>query len=569
MLNIELKKYQHIWLDISFIIILAGIVYLLIHVYINLIVPFKPLSHISLSSVALIKYSAYSTIRMCAAYILSLIFALGYGYVAARTKFGGVIMVPLLDVLQSIPVLSLMPAIVLFMVSLFPASNFGLELAAIVMIFTAMAWNMAFSVYQSLKAIPKDLEYVSRIYQFSKGKKFVWLELPYSSISLIWNSMMSFAGGWFFLSVNEAFVLGKQSYRLQGIGAYMSAAQEQGNGRAMLNSLIAMGIIILLIDRLFWKPLIVWSGKFKIEDTTEGQGGDSMVLDYLKRLMILKTIKQSFSKIYVKTSSFKFYSDMGNKLMKLFFSIVKPLTIILLIGMSLAVLFGVYRSAHILFNLSHKDLWYIATSALLTFTRVTVTILIGILWAVPAGVYIGLRKRLATRLQPAIQFFASYPAPMLYPIALLLLYALHINLGIGAILLMLLGTQWYILYNTISGAMSLSDDLIDVTKIFSIKGFTLWKKVIIPAIAPQLITGIITAAGGAWNASIVAEYVSYKNHIVSTRGIGTLLNIAIEKNNFHLLFGGTLAMILIVVIINVTVWKRLYKKVNQLAQLES
>lgn len=569
MLNIELKKYQHIWLDISFIIILAGIVYLLIHVYVNLIVPFKPLSHISLSSVALIKYSAYSTIRMCAAYVLSLLFALGYGYVAARTKFGGVIMVPLLDVLQSIPVLSLMPAIVLFMVSLFPRSNFGLELAAIVMIFTAMAWNMAFSVYQSLKAIPKDLEYVSSIYQFSKGKKFVWLELPYSSISLIWNSMMSFAGGWFFLSVNEAFVLGKQSYRLQGIGAYMSAAQEQGNGRAMLYSLIAMGIIILLIDRLLWKPLIVWSGKFKIEDTTEGQGGESMVLNYLKRLMILKTIKQSFSKIYVKTSSYKFYSDIGNKLMSIFFSIVKPLTIILLIGMSLAILFGVYRSAHILFHLSHKDLWYIATSALLTFTRVTATILIGILWAVPAGVYIGLRKRLATRLQPAIQFFASYPAPMLYPIALLLLYALHISLGIGAILLMLLGTQWYILYNTISGAMSLSDDLIDVTKIFSIKGFTLWKKVIIPAIAPQLITGIITAAGGAWNASIVAEYVSYKNHIIYTRGIGTLLNIAIEKNNFHLLFGGTLAMILIVVIINVTVWKRLYKKVNQLSQLES
>ncbi|MCL4558919.1 MAG: ABC transporter permease subunit [Deltaproteobacteria bacterium] len=569
MLTIELKKFQHIWINLSFVVILAGIVYLLIHVYINLVVPFKPLSHISLSPIALITYSAYSTIRMCAAYGLSLLFALGYGYIAARTRFGDVIMVPLLDVLQSIPVLSLMPAIVLFFISLFPHSNFGLELAAIVMIFTAMSWNMAFSVYQSLKAIPNDLDYVSSIYQFSRGRKFISLELPYSSISLIWNSMMSFAGGWFFLSVNEAFVLGKQSYMLRGIGAYMSVAQGQSNARAMVYSLIAMGIIIALVDRLLWKPLIVWSGKFKIEDTSSGQEGESLVLNYLKRLTILRTLKHLSSNIRERKSLRLAYSDTKDRIMGAVVPVLKPLGVVIIIGVSGAVLFGIYRSARMLLDLSEKDIVYITTSVLLTFSRVLATIAIGILWAVPAGVYIGMRKRLATKFQPLIQFLASYPAPMLYPIALLVLEAAHIGLGIGSVLLMLLGTQWYILYNTVSGSMSLSDDLIGVTRLFSIKGFTLWKKVIIPAIAPQLITGIITAAGGAWNASIVAEYVSYRNNIISTRGIGTLLNRAIEKNDFHLLFGGTFAMILIVVLINMTVWKRLYRKVSQLSQLES
>jgi NitT/TauT family transport system permease protein len=569
MLNIELKKYQQIWLDFSFLIILAGVVYLLIHTYESLVIPFKPLSPISLSPVSLIAYSVYSTIRMFAAYGLSLLFAVGYGYLAARTRFGEVIMVPLLDVLQSIPVLSLMPAIVLFLMSLFPRSNFGLELAAVVMIFTAMAWNMAFSVYQSLKSIPKDLDYVSSIYRFSKGKKFLWLELPYSSISLIWNSMMSFAGGWFFLSVNEAFVLGRQSYRLQGIGAYMSTAQEQGNIRAMVYSLIAMGVIIMLVDRFLWKPLIVWSGKFKIEDTGNEPETESIVLNYFKRLMLIKKLNRMIVNVQKTSSKHMFSGEQRKKAVHTIVQVLKPLSMAAMIAVVGITLFGIYRAADVLLSLSGRDVANISISVLLTLARVIATLAIGVLWAVPAGVYIGLRKGLATKFQPAIQFFASYPAPMLYPLALLVLHFLHIGLGIGSVFLMLLGTQWYILYNTISGAMSLSDDLIDVKRVFNVHGFTLWKDVIIPAISPQLILGIVTAAGGAWNASIIAEYVLYKNRIIFTRGIGTLINLAVENNNFHLLLGGTFAMIIVVVVINITVWKKLYKKVNQLHQLES
>jgi len=569
MLNNELKKYQHIWLDLSFVLLLAGVVYLLIHVYINLLVPFKPLSSISLAPLALIKYSTYSLIRMFTAYGLSLIFAIAYGYAAARTRFGELIMVPLLDVLQSIPVLSLMPAIVLFMMALFPKSNIGLELAAVVMIFTAMAWNMAFGVYQSMKTIPRDLDYASRIYQFSRRQKFRWLELPHSSISLIWNSMMSFAGGWFFLSVNEAFVLGKHSFRLQGIGAYMSVAQEHSNFRAMVYSLIAMAIIIVFVDRLLWKPLIVWSNKFKVEDTAGEKQTESMILNYLQRLMLPKRIKKITGDMQKKLSKYRLPPEIKHKTAVLILPIFKILFIAIAGLVFALILFGVYKSGGILLDLSGKELIYILTSVLLTLGRVVATLLIGVLWAVPVGVYIGLRKKLATKLQPLIQFFASYPAPMLYPIALLALYKMNIGLDIGAIFLMLLGTQWYILYNTISGTMSLSDDLIGVKKVFNIKGLVLWKKIIIPAIAPQLITGIVTAAGGAWNASIIAEYILYKNKIVYTRGVGTLINLAIEKNNFHLLFGGTFALILVVVIINIVVWKRLYKKVNQFHQLES
>lgn len=569
MLTIELKKYQHIWLDFSFLVLLAGIVYLLIHSYESLVIPFKPLYPISLSPVSLIAYSVYSTIRMFAAYGLSLLFAVGYGYLAARTRFGEIILVPLLDILQSIPVLSLMPAIVLFMISLFPRSNIGLELAAVVMIFTAMVWNMAFSVYQSLKSIPRDLEYVSSIYRFSKGRKFLWLELPYSSISLIWNSMMSFAGGWFFLSVNEAFVLGRQSYRLQGIGAYMSVAQEQGNMRAMVYSLIAMGIIILLVDRLLWKPLIVWSAKFKIEDTGTETGTESVVLNYFKKLMLIKKLNRMILNLQQVSSERLFTGEHRKKIGRTLARFLKPLSIAVMAVLTGVVFFGIYRAGGVLLSLSLKDVVYISTSVLLTLARVIATLVIGILWAVPAGVYIGLHKKLATKFQPVIQFFASYPAPMLYPLALLVLHFLHIGLGIGSVFLMLLGTQWYILYNTISGAMSLSEDLIDVKRVFNLHGFTLWKKVIIPAISPQLILGIVTAAGGAWNASIIAEYVLYKNKIIYTRGIGTLINLAVESNNFHLLLGGTFAMIIVVVVINSTVWKRLYRKVNQLHQLES
>jgi NitT/TauT family transport system permease protein len=569
MLNIELKKYQQIWLDISFLLLLAGIVYLLIHVYTNLIVPFKPLSTISLSPVSLIAYSMYSVIRMFAAYAMSLIFALGYGYLAARTRFGEIILVPLLDILQSIPVLSLMPAIVLFLISLFPKSNIGLELAAIVMIFTAMAWNMAFAVYQSLRSIPKDLVYVSNLYQFSPARRFLWLEMPYSSISLIWNSMMSFAGGWFFLSVNEAFVLGNRAFRLQGIGAYMSVAQEHGNTMAMVYSIIAMGTIIILVDKLLWKPLIVWSDKFKIEDTGNEQAAKSFILNYLKRLMFIKKIDQIVVH-YSKRPKVLFPGKHVNQKIKHALSFVlKPMLLMLLGIFIVLILFGVYRAGGILSGLTSHELIYILTSVSLTFVRVMATLLIGVAWAVPAGVYIGLRKELAAKLQPVVQFFASYPAPMLYPVVLLLLQRMHVGLGMGSVVLMLLGAQWYILYNTISGAMSLSDDLLGVKRLFNIKGLILWKQIILPAIAPQLITGIITAAGGAWNASIVAEYVLYKDKIIYTRGVGTLINLAIEHNNFHLLLGGTLAMIAVVVVINITVWKRLYKSVNQLHQLES
>ncbi len=569
MLSPELKKYQQFWFDISFLIILAGIVYLLIHVYTHLIVPFRPLSSISLSPLSLIAYSLYSLVRMLAAYALSLVFALAYGYLAARTRFGEVILVPLLDILQSIPVLSLMPAIVLFLIALFPKSNTGLELAAIVMIFTAMAWNMAFAVYQSLKSIPKDLSYVSTLYQFSGTRRFLWLEMPFSSISLIWNSMMSFAGGWFFLSVNEAFVLGNRSFRLQGIGAYMSVAQERGDTPAMVYSLIAMGIMILMIDRLLWKPLILWSDKFKIEDSGSGTTADSLVLNYVKRLMIGKRLARLLAGSG--TSLKKRFPARGTRrvITQIASWIMRPLLIALMMSAGILVLFGVYRAGIILRSLTPHELISIASAVSLTLARVMATLLIGVIWAVPAGVYIGLRKDLAAKFQPVVQFFASYPAPLLYPLALLVLVHLHVGLGIGAVVLMLLGAQWYILYNTISGAMSIPDDLIGVKRLFNIRGWVLWKNIILPAIAPQLITGIITAAGGAWNASIVAEYVLYKNKILFTTGVGTLINRAIVHNNMQMLFGGTFAMIVVVVILNITVWKRLYKQVNQLHQLES
>jgi NitT/TauT family transport system permease protein len=293
------------------------------------------------------------------------------------------------------------------------------------------------------------------------------------------------------------------------------------------------------------------------------------VLNYVKRLMIGKRIAGLFAGFGTAIKR-RFPGRTLRQRAALFSSwILRPLGIALVILTGILVLFGVYRAGIILRGLTTRDIISIVTAVSLTLARVLATLVIGVIWAVPAGVYIGLRKDLAAKFQPVVQFFASYPAPMLYPLALLVLEQLHVGLGIGAVVLMLLGAQWYILYNTISGAMSLSDDLIGVTRLFDVRGWVLWKNVILPAIAPQLITGIITAAGGAWNASIVAEYVLYKNKILSTTGVGTLINHAIEHNNMRMLFGGTFALIVVVVIINITVWKRLYRRASQLHQLES
>jgi NitT/TauT family transport system permease protein len=337
----------------------------------------------------------------------------------------------------------------------------------------------------------------------------------------------------------------------------------------MIYSLIAMGVIIVLVDRLLWKPLIVWSDKFKVEDTGSGENIDSVVLDYLRRITLLKKTKKILQ-VYTRGSRRNLINkNIKDRISNTSSLLLKAIAITIMIAFIIFVFFGVYKAGSILHGLTHKDLIYIITSVSLTFLRVLATLVISIAWAVPFGVYIGLRKQLATRFQSIVQFFASYPAPMLYPFALLILQKLHIGLGIGSVVLMLLGAQWYVLYNTISGAMSIPEDLIDVRQLFKIKGIVLWKDIIIPAIAPQLVTGIITASGGAWNASIVAEYVLYKNKIIYTKGIGTLINLAIENNNMRMLLGGTFAMILVVVVINVTVWKRLYKTVSQLHQLES
>ncbi|MGC1451162.1 MAG: ABC transporter permease subunit [Candidatus Sulfotelmatobacter sp.] len=520
--------------------------------------PFTPQVEISRSPLALAAYAGFSLLRITIAYVLSLAFTLVYGYVAAYNPRAERFMIPLLDVLQSIPVLSFLPGVMLAMVALFPGRQLGVEAGAILLIFTGQVWNMAFSFYASLKSIPKEMREAAKIYRFSWWQRFIEMELPFAAIGLVWNSMMSVAGGWFFLMACEMFVLGSRDFRLPGLGSFLQTAASAGDTRSILWGVATMIAVIVLLDQFVWRPVIAWAEKFKVEQVESSDAPRSWVLDLIRHSRSLaqirkKTVRPLSERLMLYFSRVRSGDEAEPRsLWKIW--LMRVLAVALLAGIS----YGVVRVVMILTGLQKAELQEAGLGLIATFVRVNLTLLLGALWTIPAGVAIGLHPRLARIAQPLAQIAASVPATALFPVVLLLLIRVGGGLGIGSIVLLLLGTQWYILFNVIAGAIAIPTDLKECCSVFRLRGLERWKKLILPGIFPYLVTGMVTASGGAWNASIVAEYFHFKGHIYTTVGLGATISQATDAGNFDLLLAATMMMAATVVTINRLLWRKLY-----------
>ena len=524
---------------------------------------------ISQSPRALPQYAFYSIVRIGLAYLLSLIFAIGYGYVAAYNKRIEALMIAGLDILQSIPVLSFLPGVMLAMVALFPTRQIGVEMGAIVLIFTGQVWNMAFSFYSSIKSIPRELSEAASIYHFSRLQRLVQLELPYAAIGLVWNSMVSVAGGWFFLMACEMFVLGTRDFRLPGLGSYLQTAAGTGNYTAITWGLLTMIAIIVATDQLIWRPVIVWSNKFKFEQVESATHVRSPLLHLLQHSRSLRSLREHTivpleEKVYRRLAKERKQPAIGSAAGAESSTAthergVAWLRRVVLVLIAVAVLYAAWQALELLREVHGSQFVGIMKGALATFLRVNVSLLIASAWTIPVGVAIGFHPRLARIAQPLAQIAASVPATALFPVILLALVRIGGGMGIGSIALMLLGTQWYILFNVIAGAMAIPSDLKEVSTLFHFTTAQKWKTVILPGIFPFLITGLVTASGGAWNASIIAEYFHLKNQTLQTVGLGATISAATDSGQFQILLMATIVMAMMVVTINRLVWRPLYR----------
>ncbi len=564
-------RRSHLLIDAAVLVGLISLVFGAAHVVGEWRQPLRSKVEIDLSPSALPSYALYSFARGWIAYFLSLLFTLlvaSWAFYDVRARR---FILPVLDVLQSIPVLGFLPGLVLALVGLFPDSNIGLELACVLMIFTGQVWNMTFSYYDSLRGTPPDFHALGKLYDFSWWRRFWKVELPGGAQGLIYNSMVSMAGGWFFLSITESFQLGTRDFRVPGIGSYMSVAIAEGNVRAQIAGVLAMGIVIIAVDRLVWWPLVIWSRKFNLDDFAGAQQPKSRLGLWLARSQAVQKFVQAADRIgsrmirpkraphaitttlpaSTSTPPTASRAGVGRWIYRIF--------LVLIVA---ALAFGFVRITLLLTHVNAADWLEIGWDSAITFGRVLAAVALGTLWAVPAGIWIGLNPKLSSRLQPFIQFAASFPAPMIYPWILLLVIKLGGSLQWGAIPLIMLGTQWYILFNVTAAASAIPNDIRSCASILRLNGWRLWWRYLLPAIAPGLVTGWITAAGGAWNATIVSEYVHAGGRLYQATGLGALISRATDAGDFPKLTAAVLVMAIIVVGINRTVWKKLQAIAN-------
>ncbi|MDB9513000.1 ABC transporter permease subunit [Kamptonema animale CS-326] len=515
-------------------------------------------------------YTAQTLFRMGTAYFLSLLFTLVYAYTAYRSEMAAKILIPLLDILQSIPVLSFLPGVVLALITLFPGQRIGVEIASILLIFTGMTWNMTFSFYQSLCGIPRELKEASKVYRLNAWQQFWTLELPAGAIGLVWNSVMSVAGGWFFLIAIESFTLGEKSFQLPGLGSYLATAANQGNFGAITSGLAMLIGVIIAIDFLVWQPLIAWVEKFKFQMMEASSTPQSKLLDFLRRSPTLRLlnsrispIRDSFDRSLVRAfaPAKLAATPTGN------FRISKWINWVFISGFTIIILWGTWEAVLLLRFLSLSDWQKVISGAIFTAIRVICALFLSLLWTVPVGVAIGRNPRLAQILQPLVQIAASVPATALFPILLLGLIQTGGGLQIGSVALMMLGTMWYLLFNVIAGAQAIPSELFEAAQVYKLSLVQRWQSLILPGIFPYLMTGIVTAVGGAWNASIVSEYVQFKGQIITTPGLGETISQATANGNFPLLLAATSVMSLLVVLTNRLLWRPLYRLAQEKYQL--
>jgi NitT/TauT family transport system permease protein len=526
---------------------------------------------ISLAFRALPWYALLSTLRMAAAYALSLLFTLVYGYMAAHNRTAERVLMPLLDVLQSVPILSFLPLVLLGLSALI-RQDVAAELAAIVLIFTSQAWNMTFSFYQSLKTLPRELREAAAVFRLNTWLRFKYVELPFAALGLIWNSIMSWAGGWFFLMAAEIFTVGPRDFRLPGLGAYLQTAANREDIPAVLAGVFTLVLVIVAMDQLVWRPLLAWADKFKLEQVTGTEAPRSWFGGQLSRSRLLESFTRRVRDPLGEKldASFGRRGDVPSRQAPQQSRIQPRLSKPAVLGLALTLpaLYGAWQALGLLAEMAPGEWSSIGLGLLATLGRVTLALVIAMLWTIPVGVAIGTNQRLAAVLQPVVQVVASIPATALFPVVLLLLLSAPGGLNLAAVLLMLMGTQWYLLFNVIAGASAIPQDLQYTTALLRLSRLERWRTLTLPALFPYLVTGAITASGGAWNASIVAEYVHFGGRAHSTAGIGALIAQATASGNFPLLLGATLALVLAVVTLNRTFWRWLYRLAEDRYRLE-
>ncbi|HLX17669.1 MAG TPA: ABC transporter permease subunit [Bradyrhizobium sp.] len=516
-------------------------------------------SPVSLDPTNLPVYALRTTMRMLLAIVCSIIFTLIYATLAAKSRRAEMVLIPLLDILQSVPILGFLTFTVVFFLNLFPGQVFGAELACVFAIFTSQAWNMTFSLYQSIRNVPKDLEEASQSFHLSAWQRFWRLDVPFAMPGLIWNTMMSMSGGWFFVVASEAITVGNTTVTLPGIGSYVALGIQKQNLPAIGYAILAMLLVIIAYDQLMFRPVVAWADKFRFEQTASATAPSSWMLDLFRRTRALRALTYPFAALNKEVSNWHLAIPDGLRIPVRNgppSRLIDAVWLVLVIGATGYAGWRAYQ--YMSATLGPSDVLAAVGYGLLTLARVIVLISLATLIWVPIGVWIGLRPKLAERVQPLAQFLAAFPANLAFPVFVVIIVRYSLNPNVWLSPLMILGTQWYILFNVIAGASAFPNDLREAAGSFHLKGWRWWVKVILPGIFPYYVTGAITASGGSWNASIVAEVASWGDTHLTAHGLGAYIASATEAGDFHRVVLGITVMCILVTLFNRLLWRPLY-----------
>ncbi|MBK0414785.1 ABC transporter permease subunit [Chromobacterium haemolyticum] len=515
---------------------------------------------ITLDPANLPEYALRTTLRMLAAMAAALVFTLIYGTLAAKSRRAGLLLVPMLDILQSVPVLGYISFTVTFFLALFPGRVLGAEFAAIFAIFTSQAWNMTFSFYQSLRTVPRDLEEVSLNLRLTPWQKFWKLEVPFSMPGMIWNMMMSMSGGWFFVVASEAITVGDKTVTLPGVGSYLAMAIQNKNLAAVGWVILTMTVVIVIYDQFLFRPMVAWADKFRLEDTASQSAPESWVLKLIQRTRAIQLLLKPFGKLLRKTARLRLNYRLPQGLhSEAQTSVSRGIDVVwwLLVAV-LGLLTSWKLVTFIHTEVGVSEVLRVLGLGLITLVRVSLLILLASIVWVPLGVHIGLRPALAEKIQPLAQFLAAFPANLLFPVFVVFIVHFKLNPDIWLSPLIVLGTQWYILFNVVAGASAFPNDFREAAANFRIRGWQWWRQVMLPGIFPYYVTGAITASGGAWNASIVSEYVSWGDDKLAAHGLGAYIAQTTAAGDYPKILLGITVMSIFVVLFNRLLWRPMY-----------
>ena len=504
-------------------------------------------------------YAVRTTLRMFAALLASLTFTFTYATAAAKSRRAGLILIPILDILQSVPILGFLSFTVVFFMNLFPGRVLGLELAAIFAVFTSQAWNMAFSFYQALTTLPADLVEAAASFRLTPWQRFWRLEVPFATPGLVWNTMLSMSGGWFFVVAAEAISVGNTTWKLPGIGSYVALALERRDLAAVAFAIGTMLVVILAYDQLLFRPLVAWSARFRFETTAGATMGDPWMLRLMRRTLLLNRIGDAIGATAAAIGGMRLALPLRRAVAAREGTPSRAVDALWLAVLAVVLAWAGWKIQRFLgTELRWHDLFHVALLGLYTLARVLSVMLVACAIWVPLGVWIGLRPAWARRVQPVAQFLAAFPANLFFPVFVLAIVRFRLNTDVFLTPLMLLGTQWYVLFNVVAGAAAFPGDLREVAANFRVGGLLWWRRVILPGIFPYLVTGLITASGNAWNTAIVAEVASWGNARLTAHGLGAYIAQATERGDMARVMLGIVVMSGFVMLFNRLLWRPLY-----------